>query len=184
MLPRQLRLGNARAHPEQMENLIQLFLWLQVSARLTKARLQAVGRSLALQHPTEGRVPRGWDHARLRRRSFRNPCELEIACEGMRKGEGWKTIASGVRKHPGAGNGSCKQSAKSGGRRCFIPLGTLGAKGLLNVSLFGYPQHRHTPGLLQGHIPKEDDHGQDSPEICIRQISPPVMQVLTMNGET
>lgn len=53
------------AHPEQMENRIQLYLWLQASACLDKSKAAISGQESggSLQHPLEGRVPPGWSHA-------------------------------------------------------------------------------------------------------------------------
>lgn len=130
------------AHSEQMENLIQLFLWLQVSACRDKGKAAICGKesegvSVA---PLEGRVPP--EPRRVEAMQLQK-CPFELhALETTRRnarGERWKTIASGVQKHPPA---RCwygqfnNPSAKSGGESHFIcgtpALGTLGTKGPLN----------------------------------------------------
>lgn len=96
------------------------------------------------------------------------------------QGNGWKTIASGVREHPPARRwqGEFKnQSAKSGGESHFIrgtPLwGLWGLRDHQMTAPLGCRQRGHTPGHLHGHIPKEAALGQGGPKPCFKHIKIP-----------
>lgn len=133
------------AHPEQMENLILVFLWLQGSACLDKACNQQAGvwglpaAAAGRQGPT-GTEPRGMEVMQLQEFQLELHT-LETTGRNV-QGEGWKTIASSVWKHPPARRrqGEFKnRSEKGGGERYFIlpptPVGTLGTNEALNDSL-------------------------------------------------
>jgi len=134
------------ARPGQTETWIQLFLQLQVSARLDQGKTVSSGQEAGGPCSTGWKAefpPPGWRHAGSKRSSFRNLCsEIWKPLGGMRGARGGKPSppVCGITPPGRHWRGEFQnQRAKSGGVRYFIgwtppPWEFCGAKGPFNDS--------------------------------------------------